>query len=126
MIEDRPGYARVFSLASSDDVDTGGWKQIGDDIIGEANGNLFGESVSLSNNGKLIAVGALYNNGNGDDSGHARIYRFDDSSSSWTQLGEDIDGEAAFEYLGESVSLSADGKTVAIGSSWNVRVFVME
>ena len=36
--------------------------------------------------------------------------------SSFTQLGIDIDGEAAGDYLGSSVSLSSDGAIVAIGS----------
>ena len=35
---------------------------------------------------------------------------------SWTQLGSDIDGEASNDYSGGSVSLSADGSIVAIGS----------
>ena len=134
-VADRPGYVRVFSLESSDDLDTGNWTQIGDDIIGEANGDDFGISVSISDDGKTIAVGAWCNDGNGDDLGHVRVYRIDDSVSSWMQLGEDIDGEAVYDYSGVSVSLSADGKTVAIGSFWNddngldsghVRVFVVE
>ena len=132
---DRPGYVRVFSLESTDDLDTGSWKQIGEDIIGEGIGDQFGYSVSLSEDGKTIAVGADANNGNGDDSGHVRVYQLNDSGSSWMQLGEDIDGEAACDSSGWSVSLSADGKMVAIGSSWNddngddsghVRVFVVE
>ena len=32
-----------------------------------------------------------------------------------TQIGSDIDGEAAGDYLGRSVSLSSDGTIVAIG-----------
>ena len=32
------------------------------------------------------------------------------------QLGSDIDGEVTDDYFGWSVSLSADGKTVAIGA----------
>jgi hypothetical protein len=38
----------------------------------------------------------------------------------WTKLGEDIDGEAANDYSGRSVSLSSDGSRVAIGSTNNV------
>ncbi|KAL3806164.1 hypothetical protein ACHAXA_004493 [Cyclostephanos tholiformis] len=58
-----------------------------------------------------------------------------DSLSSWMQLGDDIDGQAAMDNAGYAVSLSADGSKVAIGSPWNsdsginsghVRVFVME
>ena len=33
------------------------------------------------------------------------------------QLGEDIDGEAAYDNSGHSVSLSADGTIVAIGAN---------
>ncbi len=53
---------------------------------------------------------------NGDDSGHVRVYRFNDTASIWLKLGEDIDGEAEADYSGSSLSLSSDGKTVAIGS----------
>ncbi len=51
------------------------------------------------------------------------------------QLGYDIDGEAAYDLSGWSVTLSADGNTVAIGpprngdneiDSGHVRVFVLE
>ncbi|MEZ4939657.1 MAG: HYR domain-containing protein [Saprospiraceae bacterium] len=50
----------------------------------------------------------------------------------WTQVGSDIDGEAASDNSGYSVSLSSDGQTVAIGavnndgngsSSGHVRVY---
>ena len=37
----------------------------------------------------------------------------------WQQLGTDIDGEAADDYSGWSVALSADGSTVAIGAIAN-------
>ena len=59
----------------------------------------------------------------------------DDSTSGWMQLGDDIDGETAHDSSGWSVSLSADGNMVAIGSPYNddngdasghVRVFVLE
>ena len=35
----------------------------------------------------------------------------------WVQVGGDIDGEAGSDWLGESVSLSGDGLTVAVGAS---------
>ena len=35
------------------------------------------------------------------------------------QLGADIDGEAAGDYSGYSVSLSSDGTVVAIGANGN-------
>jgi len=35
------------------------------------------------------------------------------------QIGQDIDGEAAGDYSGYSVSLSSDGSVVAIGARFN-------
>ena len=59
------------------------------------------------------------NDGNGDCSGHVRIFQWTESTSTWTQVGADIDGEASGDQSGRSVSLSSDGKTVAIGEPWN-------
>ena len=71
-------------------------------------------SVSLSSDGSTVAIGALGNDGNGSNAGHVRIYK--NISGTWTQQGSDIDGEAAGDYSGYSVSLSSDGSTVAIGA----------
>ena len=48
--------------------------QIGIDIDGEAAGDSSGTSISLSSDGSIVAIGALYNDGNGDSSGHIRIF----------------------------------------------------
>ena len=131
-----PGYVRVFSLEGSDNTgNTGNWKQIGEDIMGEALFDEFGSSVSLSDDGKTIAIGAYGNYGiNGDNSGHVRVYLMDDSELEWTQLGKDIDGEFG-DYSGYSVTLSGDGNTVVIGTPHSsryaqkvgqVRVFIVE
>ncbi len=119
---DRPGYVRVFSLVGGDnDLDTDTWEQIGQDIIREANGNDFGWSVSISEDGKTIAVGANKNDGdNGVDSGHVRIFRLKKyNGTRWEQIGQDIDSEAAGDESDMSLSLSGDGMTVAIGSPFN-------
>ena len=42
-----------------------------------------------------------------------------ESVLSYVQIGADIDGQAANDQSGKSVSLSADGMTVAIGAIWN-------
>ena len=116
------GHVRVFAW---DDL-TSSWEQLGDDIDGEAgaeewwdSGDNFGNSVSLSSNGTIVACGALLNDGNGDRSGHVRVFAWDEGTSSWEQLGDDIDGEASSDNFGYSVSLSSDGTTVAIGAPHN-------
>ncbi len=95
------------------------WTQLGQDIDGEARRDNSGSSVSLSSDGKTVAIGAIMNDGNGGDAGHVRVWIYDQTEWKWTQLGQDIDGEAVGDFSGHSVSLSSDGKTVAIGASGN-------
>jgi hypothetical protein len=115
--DDRPGYVRVFSLEGDSSLGTDNWKQIGQDIIGEANGDLLGYSVSISGDGKTVAVGAPWIGG--VNSGFVRMYRLVDDGTSWQKIGQDIYDEAAGDFSGHSVSLSADGLTVAVGAPWN-------
>ena len=105
------GHVRIYKNTS------GTWTQQGSDIDGEAADDASGISVSLSSDGSTVAIGAPYNDGNGTSSGHVRIYK--NISGTWTQQGSDIDGEAADDYSGMSVSLSSDGSTVAIGAEYN-------
>ena len=106
------GHVRIYKNTS------GTWTQVGADIDGEAAGDYSGRSVSLSSNGSTVAIGAYGNDGNGSNAGHVRIYK--NISGTWTQIGTDIDGEAADDHSGYSVSLSSDGSTVAIGAHWNI------
>jgi LPXTG-motif cell wall-anchored protein len=50
------------------------WTQTGADINGEADGDQSGYSVAMSADGTRIAIGALYNDDNGNDAGQVRIY----------------------------------------------------
>ena len=104
------GHTRIYEYSA------GSWTQLGVDIDGEAASDESGFSVSLSSDGSRVAIGARNNDGNGNDAGHARIYEY--GAGSWTQLGVDIDGEAAGDFSGD-VSLSSDGTTVAIGAPFN-------
>ena len=94
----------------------GTWVQIGQDIDGEAAGDLSGQFVSLSNDGSIVAIGSLFNDGNGQNSGNARVFRND--GGNWIQVGVDIDGESAFDIAGV-VSISGDGNTLAVGAEDN-------
>ena len=82
------------------------WSQIGSNIVGEAIGDNSGAwtSVSLSADGSIVAIGAHHNDGNGKKSGHVRIYQ--NIGGSWTQVGADIEGEAAYDNSCHSISQS--------------------
>ena len=109
------GHVRIYAWNST----TSAWEQQGADIDAEAGGDGSGGSVSLSSDGTTVAIGAGGNDGNGSNSGHVRIYAWNSTTSSWEQQGADIDGEAANDWSGYSVSLSSDGTTVAIGAGYN-------
>jgi hypothetical protein len=93
------------------------WVQLGQDIDGVADYDFSGSSVSLSTDGNIVAIGASGNDGNGDDSGHVRIYQWNETQ--WIQRGNDIDAEAEEDFSGGAVSLSSDGNIVAIGALGN-------
>jgi len=105
------GHVRVFELVS------GIWTQLGLDIDGEAANDWSGYSLSLTSDGSRVAIGAFRNDGNGSDAGHVRVFEL--VGGVWTQLGVDIDGEVVNDLSGGSVSMSSNGKRVAIGAPWN-------
>ena len=105
-----PGDVRILEYSS------GSWSQVGGDIAGEADNDRFGHSVSIDSDGDRVAIGGPFNDGNGSNSGHIRVYEY--SGGSWSQLGSDIDGETAGDESGywQGVSMNADGSRVAIGA----------
>jgi surface protein len=110
------GHVRVYTRDTSVAL---GWRQLGGDIDGKAPGDQSGWSVSLSSDGNTVAIGAYLNDGNGIDSGHVRVYKYVQGTNTWVQQGGDIDGKAAGDQTGFSVSLSSNGNTVAIGANLN-------
>ncbi len=105
------GHVRVYEWNEN------AWVQRGADIDGEAGGDRSGQRVSLSSDGTKVAIGAPYNDGNGSDAGHVRVYVWNENA--WQQKGADIDGEAEGDRSGRSVSLSSDGTRVAVGADIN-------
>ena len=97
------------------------WLKVGSDIDGQAAGDKFGSSVALNQDGTIVAMGAPANG-----SGYVSVYQ-KGSDGTWSPMGSDIDGATADAQAGRSVSLSADGLTVAIGApsspSNNVRIY---
>lgn len=112
--------ARVFEWDGTD------WTQRGVTLTGERDSDTFGGSISLSDNGSILAVSAPSFSGNGN----TYIYQWDGVEH--VQQGDTIIGEAPSDLSGASISLNATGNTIAIGaygndangpSSGHVRVF---
>ena len=94
------GHVRIYQYTPSG---TSSWTLYGD-IEGEGASDFSGFQVSLSSDGKRVAIGAVYNDGNGSNSGHVRIY--ENMEGNLDKMGQDIDGEAASDISGRGVSLS--------------------
>ena len=107
---DNSGCTRIYKYENNT------WTQHGSTIHGETEREYSGRSVSLSDDGTVVAIGAPNNGGNGDNSGCTRIYKY--TNNDWIQSGVNIDGKKESRQNGWSVSLSGDGTTVAIGAPY--------
>ena len=73
--------------------------------------------VSLNADGTVLALGGLDNDANGaTDSGHVRVFHWADGA--WSKVAT-VEGEAANDWFGYSVALSADGSRLAAGARFN-------
>ncbi|HQK97590.1 MAG TPA: T9SS type A sorting domain-containing protein [Bacteroidia bacterium] len=100
------GHVRIFSW------DGTAWVQKGLDIDGEAADDYSGSAISMSD-ANTIAIGAILNDGIVSNAGHVRVFTWD--GNAWVQKGSDIDGSAANDLFGGSVSMS-DSNTFAVGA----------
>jgi hypothetical protein len=106
------GYVKVYQRSGSV------WNQKGQTLNAEAASDYFGE-VKLSGNGTRMVIGAKFNDGNGTSSGHVRVFSFDSGTSTWVQMGTDINGEAAGDEFGTTVAISYSGTVIAVGAPKN-------
>lgn len=115
----KSGCAKVFMYANKQ------WTQRGETIYGEGSEDEFGSSLDLNSDGKILAVGAPMNDGVGPHGGSVKVYEYDEVEvggkllSAWRQMGEEINGESQRDYSGAAISLSDDGKTLAIAANQN-------
>lgn len=110
------------------------WEQINKTFEAESLADNFGYSVTISGNGKLFAVGApssvtgrsggsygstgggtFTGNSSTNNSNYVKV--FGENKNSITQLGDEIYGEALYDALGNSVSVSENGNIIAVGAS---------
>ncbi len=90
------------------------WTQQGAKLVGTgATGAAKqGYSVAISADGNTVAVG-----GNLDNLSNGAVWIFTRTGISWAQQGDKLKGigNVGFAQLGSSVSMSADGNTIAVG-----------
>jgi len=104
------------------------WSQLGNKLSRTSDDSpIFGFSVSLNNQGDILAIGSPNDSGPFTGAGRVDIYRYDKATNIWSlQLNDTILGTVVGDFLGFSVSLSADGNRLAIGSPFmnpEVRIY---
>jgi len=104
----------VYELVRNENFGTTRWEPLGQTIKGSTVGNDFGFSLQLSADGHTLVVGEpVYEN----EVGRAQVFSYDaKSSENWIQLGNDIEGDEEGSNFGQSVTISGDGRRVAIGA----------
>lgn len=105
------GHVRIYEWDGSD------WAQKGTDLNGSAAGNQFGYAVSISDDGDLIAVGAILASGTSTNCGKVKAYSW--NGTSWIAKGANLFGESDSDRFGFSLSLNSDGTVLAVGAIWN-------
>lgn len=111
---DRSGIVHIYRYNNQ----KGDWYPLGDDIQGESTGDTFGRSVSLSDDGLSVAIGAR-------SSKYAKIFTFSEEGTNngegvWVQKGQTLRSSAHF---GGSLSLSGDASIVIIGAYYEAKVY---
>lgn len=114
------GYVRIFHW---NHIEQNWWntnqqQQQQQQINGDARHGLLGDSISISGNGSILAIGAPTSQETNDAQrpGHVRVYESspsndnntDTTTVSWIEKGNDIEGPKV------SVVLSGDGSTLAL------------
>ncbi len=110
----RPGSVTLYRLVGS------AWTQLGNTLVGSANSDQFGFSISLSGNGSRVIVSAVGSteggiDGGGNGAGQVRVY--DLVGSTWTAVGSKINGELSGAGFAFAVSISDAGTRIAATSA---------
>ena len=88
------------------------WTLYGNKIQGQSDNDQFGTSIDMTPAGNILAVGAPNANAG---KGNVNIYQYNETDSSWNQLGGDLSGAEVGHLTGTSVKLNQLGTEVSVG-----------
>ncbi len=103
-------YVKVYTQRFS----TGYSTQLGNTITGVPSA---GRDVSLSSDGRTIAIANVANENSDKVSGEVNVYKYHQGNDSWARLGGKISVDGSFFQIRTSIELSGDGKTLVFGGS---------
>ena len=91
------------------------WVALGPKTLGTGNSDKIASTLDIDDSGYRIIT---RNSGSGfGATGQTKVYDYTPTgTSSWTQVGNSIQGTVLADIVGSSVNISGDGNTIAIGS----------
>lgn len=114
----QPNVAHVFDRQNIAD-----WIPAGDSLFNEQPNDV-NFAATISGDGTTVALGAPDNNAGGfNRAGHVRILRWNDAGGNWVQMGQTLEGSGPLVQLGNQITLSSDGLTLAAQTLTGVRIF---
>jgi len=103
------GAGRVIIYDYSSDS----WSQVGSTIEGSnfnGSGSEFGQNVSLSSDGTILAVGAPDGGSDGQLRGTVNIFKYDSVGNTWDQMGDTLEElDSQTHSYGQDLKISGDG-----------------
>ena len=105
-----PGFVQVYEFDGTT------WNQLGKDMVGNDDQDIFGRDVTISGNGAIVAAGANLADGVASGTGMARVFEYNNESDTWVQLGQTLEGIGENDNLGVSVGLTYDGFRLVVGA----------
>ena len=89
----------------------------GSELFGINTGDLFGDSVKLSSNGNILAIGSPYKDNTidpDDNTGAVKIYEW--NGTNYVPKGSELFGDVSGEEFGYDIALSGNGKFLLVGA----------
>ena len=100
------GHVRVYWFKD------GEWQPMGQPLVTDSY-DAGTSRVSLSSNGQRIVTGSIWR---AEKAGEVCVYQYNANDDMWYLLGHPLNGDQADDWLGVSVDISDDGKTIAAGA----------
>jgi len=91
------------------------YRQVGQILLGASPMSYFGASISLSDDGRRLAVGAPATRGEKGQEGAVQVYELTDDDAEWRPMGGALTGTKEHDWLGSAVDLSEGMSVVATG-----------
>lgn len=91
--------------------ETSNWIKLEDVLMGQDEYDSFGNSIDFACNGTIIAVGNAHNL---QKAQYVSVFQYSDSD--WIQVGQSLKSDVFKDYFGFVLSLSENGKVLAVGA----------